>query len=244
MAAPMIPALNDHELEAILAAVAERGATSASYILLRLPLEIKELFAEWLEDPWAGSCRPGPEPDPPDPRRRPVHRRVRQAHAWQRRGCRPAGRPLPNRDPAARTQPRARGAWMCRCSRFRRPRVTNSVFCSGRGFTDRRRSGIALICRARHRPNATVGPILLPDLSLETEAGAPAILVAGVDEAGRGPLAGPVVSAAVVLPANGLAPDIAASIDDSKALTARRREHCDARDPGVLRRRDRNRQRG
>jgi len=64
----------------------------------------------------------------------------------------------------------------------------------------------------------------LPDLSLETEAGAPAILVAGVDEAGRGPLAGPVVSAAVVLPANGLPPDIAGSIDDSKALTARRRE--------------------
>ena len=49
MAAPMIPALNDHELEAILAAVAERGASSASYILLRLPLEIKELFAEWLK---------------------------------------------------------------------------------------------------------------------------------------------------------------------------------------------------
>ena len=49
MAAPVIPALNDHELEAILAAVAERGATSASYILLRLPLEIKELFAEWLK---------------------------------------------------------------------------------------------------------------------------------------------------------------------------------------------------
>ena len=64
----------------------------------------------------------------------------------------------------------------------------------------------------------------MPDLSLETEAGAPAILVAGVDEAGRGPLAGPVVSAAVVLPANGLPPDIAASVDDSKALTVRRRE--------------------
>ena len=63
----------------------------------------------------------------------------------------------------------------------------------------------------------------MPDLSLETEAGAPAILVAGVDEAGRGPLAGPVVSAAVVLPANGLPADIAASVDDSKALTVRRR---------------------
>lgn len=49
MAAPMIPALNDHELESILAATAERGATSAGYVLLRLPLEIKELFSEWLQ---------------------------------------------------------------------------------------------------------------------------------------------------------------------------------------------------
>ncbi|NNG03945.1 MAG: PA0069 family radical SAM protein [Inquilinus sp.] len=48
MAAPMIPGLNDHELEAILAAGAERGVDQASYILLRLPLEIKELFEEWL----------------------------------------------------------------------------------------------------------------------------------------------------------------------------------------------------
>ncbi len=64
----------------------------------------------------------------------------------------------------------------------------------------------------------------LPDLSIEKEAGAPAFLVAGVDEAGRGPLAGPVVSAAVILPARGLPRRLAGSIDDSKALTARRRE--------------------
>jgi DNA repair photolyase len=48
LAAPMIPALNDVELEAILDASAEAGATSAGYVLLRLPLEIKDLFAEWL----------------------------------------------------------------------------------------------------------------------------------------------------------------------------------------------------
>jgi DNA repair photolyase len=45
----MIPALNDMELEAILAASAKACATSAGYVLLRLPLEIKELFTEWLE---------------------------------------------------------------------------------------------------------------------------------------------------------------------------------------------------
>src|SRR5271170_3508869 len=49
MAAPMIPALNDSELEAILAAAREAGALRANFTLLRLPLEIKELFTEWLE---------------------------------------------------------------------------------------------------------------------------------------------------------------------------------------------------
>ncbi|NQU57441.1 MAG: PA0069 family radical SAM protein [Rhodospirillales bacterium] len=48
-ASPMIPFLNDAELEAILEAGVEAGATSASYILVRLSLELKELFADWLE---------------------------------------------------------------------------------------------------------------------------------------------------------------------------------------------------
>ena len=50
MVAPIVPGLTDHELEKLLAAVAHAGAEEASYILLRLPLEVKELFAEWLED--------------------------------------------------------------------------------------------------------------------------------------------------------------------------------------------------
>ncbi len=49
MAAPMIPALNDSELEAILEAAAQAGAVSAGYTVLRLPHEIKDLFVEWLE---------------------------------------------------------------------------------------------------------------------------------------------------------------------------------------------------
>jgi DNA repair photolyase len=48
MVAPVIPALNDHELEAILIRARQAGAVHASYILLRLPLELKELFGEWL----------------------------------------------------------------------------------------------------------------------------------------------------------------------------------------------------
>jgi DNA repair photolyase len=49
LASPMIPAMNDHELERILAAAAEAGATSAGYTLIRLPWELKELFEDWLE---------------------------------------------------------------------------------------------------------------------------------------------------------------------------------------------------
>ncbi|WP_415182219.1 PA0069 family radical SAM protein [Phaeovulum sp.] len=49
MAAPMIPALTDHELDAILAAGQAAGATSASMILLRLPHEVAPLFYDWLD---------------------------------------------------------------------------------------------------------------------------------------------------------------------------------------------------
>ena len=49
LASPMIPALNDSELEAILEAASEAGASSAGFILVRLPHELKELFSEWLE---------------------------------------------------------------------------------------------------------------------------------------------------------------------------------------------------
>jgi len=49
LTAPVIPAINDAELEALLEAAVRAGAKHAGYVLLRLPLEIKELFAEWLE---------------------------------------------------------------------------------------------------------------------------------------------------------------------------------------------------
>ncbi|KAA5605564.1 PA0069 family radical SAM protein [Roseospira marina] len=49
MAAPMIPGLNDHELERILDAAADAGAVQADYILVRLPREVEGLVREWLE---------------------------------------------------------------------------------------------------------------------------------------------------------------------------------------------------
>jgi len=48
MVAPVIPALTDHEMEAILEAAAAAGARWAGYVLLRLPHEVKDLFREWL----------------------------------------------------------------------------------------------------------------------------------------------------------------------------------------------------
>jgi DNA repair photolyase len=50
MVAPIIPAINDSEIERILDAAADAGATEAGYVMLRLPLEIKDLFREWLNE--------------------------------------------------------------------------------------------------------------------------------------------------------------------------------------------------
>lgn len=48
MTAPIIPAINDHEMPAILQAAANAGATSAGYVLLRLPYQLKDLYEDWL----------------------------------------------------------------------------------------------------------------------------------------------------------------------------------------------------
>lgn len=48
MIAPIIPAITDHEIEAMLQAAADAGAQHAGYVLLRLPWELKHLFRDWL----------------------------------------------------------------------------------------------------------------------------------------------------------------------------------------------------
>jgi DNA repair photolyase len=48
LVAPVIPAINDAEIERILDAVAATGVRHAGYVLLRLPLEVRDLFREWL----------------------------------------------------------------------------------------------------------------------------------------------------------------------------------------------------
>jgi DNA repair photolyase len=48
MVAPLIPAVNDSEIEAILTRAHAMGAREAGYVMLRLPLEVQEIFCEWL----------------------------------------------------------------------------------------------------------------------------------------------------------------------------------------------------
>ena len=54
LVAPVIPGLTDHEVPAILDAVAAAGAKRASYVLLRLPHAVKDIFTHWLDDHAAG----------------------------------------------------------------------------------------------------------------------------------------------------------------------------------------------
>lgn len=49
MVAPIIPGLTDHEVPAILDAVAAAGAKRASYVILRLPYAVKDIFSAWLD---------------------------------------------------------------------------------------------------------------------------------------------------------------------------------------------------
>jgi DNA repair photolyase len=50
LVAPVIPVLTEHEIEAVLEASREAGASFAGYTMLRLPWEVKDLFREWLAE--------------------------------------------------------------------------------------------------------------------------------------------------------------------------------------------------
>jgi len=54
MVAPIVPAINDSEIERILDAAKAAGAEDAGYIMIRMPLEIKDLFREWLHEHFPG----------------------------------------------------------------------------------------------------------------------------------------------------------------------------------------------
>ncbi|MEL6702495.1 MAG: radical SAM protein, partial [Pseudomonadota bacterium] len=70
MASPMIPGLTDHEMEGILTQARDAGATSASWVMLRLPFEVSDLFRDWLDRTVPGQAAK-------------VMARVREAHGGQ-----------------------------------------------------------------------------------------------------------------------------------------------------------------
>ena len=76
MVAPIIPGLTDHEIEPILEAAREAGARDAGYVLLRLPLEIKDLFREWLSEEFPEPRRQSHLAAPFDARRKATTRRI------------------------------------------------------------------------------------------------------------------------------------------------------------------------
>lgn len=118
MASPMIPALSDPEMEAILAAGKEAGARHASWIMLRLPQEVSPLMREWLEMHY------------PDRSER-IMNRLREMHggkeydsAWHRRmrGEGPYAEMVAQRfDVAIKRLGLARKAPPMRCDLFRAP---------------------------------------------------------------------------------------------------------------------------
>ena len=57
MVAPLIPAINDAEIETILTRAQAAGAREAGYVMLRLPLEVRDLFREWLLAHFPGKLR-------------------------------------------------------------------------------------------------------------------------------------------------------------------------------------------
>ena len=67
LVAPVIPALNDHEIPSVLAAAKDAGAVCAGTEILRLPLTVAPIFEPWLEQnfPLEKGQSPGPHPRHP-----------------------------------------------------------------------------------------------------------------------------------------------------------------------------------
>ena len=85
MVAPIIPQLNDRDLEAILEAAAAAGARHAGWVLLRLPREVAPLFRDWLDAHHPLRARARDEPGAAAARRPRQRPALRRADARQRR---------------------------------------------------------------------------------------------------------------------------------------------------------------
>ena len=108
MVAPIIPGLTDMEMERILERSAAAGVKNAGYVLLRLPLEIGDLFTEWLEGELPGPRQPRPVADALDARRQALRRQMGRAHGGRGALCLDDRAPFRDRRRAARLQ---QGLW-------------------------------------------------------------------------------------------------------------------------------------
>ena len=126
MMAPVIPFINDHEIETVVARAAEAGAAAVHYIMLRLPFEVKDLFAEWLAEHYPLKAEH-------------VMNRLRDMHGgkpyraqwgWRMRGQGAYAELIANRFKLARSKhgiARSRAAAL-RTDLFRRPFEQDSLF--------------------------------------------------------------------------------------------------------------------
>ena len=99
LAAPMIPGLNDAEMERILAASKRAGAVTAGYVLLRLPLELRQMFEAWLTQHFPDRARHVLNLVRENPWRRLERCQIPQPVRRHRRLCRPcwpAASPVPS----------------------------------------------------------------------------------------------------------------------------------------------------
>ena len=107
MVAPIIPGLTDSEVPAILEAVAAAGAKSASYIVLRLPWNIRPAFLEWLATNSASKEATRGISDSLDAERRNQQRQLRQPRPRRRPNCRSDSADIQSLREKTRARPRA-----------------------------------------------------------------------------------------------------------------------------------------
>ena len=131
MVAPVIPAINDAEIERILDAAAALGVKGAGYVLLRLPLEVRDLFREWLMANFPGSLPPCIQAGARHARRQGLRLRLGQADDRRRPDRLDDRPPLRSRLREARSQQRSAPVSPPSISR-RRGRKQRSSACSER----------------------------------------------------------------------------------------------------------------
>ena len=254
MVAPVIPALNDMEIERILDAAQAAGVKEAGYVLLRLPLEVRDLFREWLMANY------------PD-RYRHVFKLIRETrggkdydstwgkrmkgtgpYAWMigRRfemACEKLGLNASKvslstahfRAPKPATEQLSSSSVVVKAGLSRSSTMpASATWCPDDiDFALHRRESHDKPCVARVMPPGRKSkpsqrlplnePVLRPTFRRERRALNKGIFpVAGCDEAGRGPLAGPVVAAAVILDPK----RIPRGLNDSKKLDAPSARSC------------------